>query len=190
MTNKTPTQFIKHLDIPTEKKKLNKASKIFKISFLFFVICLSLLGILSIFKFIDEHTFRNPIIIRFQSPIINKDMVSPVGSKSAYLIPQAEAEEPTLEEYVISKFGKHGQIALAVFKAESGLREDAYNVNTNGSIDVGVAQINSVHFTKEGCSLKELIEWKKNVNCAYQIFEASGFNAWTAFKNQSYVNKL
>ena len=187
MTNKTPTQFIKHLDIPTEKKKLNKTWLFLKFAIVFFVLSTAIYGGV---MFYNTHDFRSPILFQNPVPVKELNIESPVPSKSGILIKQSYAEELTPEEYIEHKFGKYGQIALAVAKAESGLREEAINTNTNGSIDSGIFQINSVHWGKEGCSLKELLEWKKNVDCAYQIFEASGFTPWTVFKSGAYIAKL
>ncbi len=34
----------------------------------------------------------------------------------------------------------------SIMKVESGFNQNAYNVNKNGSVDVGIMQINSIHF--------------------------------------------
>ena len=94
------------------------------------------------------------------------------------------------EKYIYEVFGiENYKLAIAIARAESGLREEAFNVNTNGSIDIGVFQINSVHFKKAGCSLKEVSTVKGNVDCAYSIFKTSGFNPWVAWKTGSFKNK-
>ena len=97
-----------------------------------------------------------------------------------------------IEKYICDKWGQFDcKVALAIAKSESGLREDAFNTyNTNGTLDVGIFQINSIHFSKEGCSLKELVDAKKNVDCAYKIYEASGWNAWVVYQTGSFKNKL
>ena len=95
------------------------------------------------------------------------------------------------EKYICDKWGiADCKIALAVAKAESGMREQAFNINTNNTVDIGIFQINSIHFNKEGCSLKEITDAYKNVDCAYQIYKASGWNAWSAFNNSSFKNNL
>jgi len=82
------------------------------------------------------------------------------------------------------------KIALGVAQAESGFREDAININDNGTIDVGIFQINSVHFKQEGCTLQDVVYQNKNVECAYKIFKASGWSAWTAWKSGSYLAEV
>jgi hypothetical protein len=83
-----------------------------------------------------------------------------------------------VEEFVRAVFGKEADNALKVFRCESGLRAQAYNKNTNGSIDVGVAQINSVH----GVPKRYLENYKINILVAKQIYDASGWNPWVCAK--------
>ncbi len=105
-------------------------------------------------------------------------------------IPELEDLTP-IEEYICEKWGVyHCQTALAVSRAESGMREDAFNINSNNTIDVGIFQINSVHFKKEGCSLKDLVDQYKNVDCAYEIYEDSGWGAWVSYTNSSFTQHL
>ena len=76
------------------------------------------------------------------------------------------------------KFQPHGRAiavkALACFISESGLRTNAVGVNNNGSNDVGIAQINSIH----GMSTEDRMNWKKNIDKAYQIYKRSGWKPW------------
>jgi hypothetical protein len=97
-----------------------------------------------------------------------------------------------IEKYICDKWGAyHCATALAIAKSESGLKEDAYNTyNSNGTLDIGIFQVNSVHFSKEGCSLKELVDAKKNIDCAYKIYQASGWNAWSVWKSGAFKEKL
>jgi len=70
------------------------------------------------------------------------------------------------------------------------MREGAFNANANGTIDVGIFQINSIHFNKEGCSLKEVSDAYKNVDCAYEIYKQSGWTPWTVFNTGSFKEHL
>lgn len=115
-------------------------------------------------------------------------------------IPNPEDLETDIEHYVYEVFGiENYRLALAIFSAESGLKEDAWHINTNASIDYGIAQINSVNWKVEGCSLKEIVDAKKNIDCAYVLWDrADGevgngrgkFTPWSAFKNGAFINKL
>lgn len=95
----------------------------------------------------------------------------------------ASSSNPPIAKYIVEKFGPvHGIEALAVARAESGLREDAINLNKGQSLDIGIFQINSVHWSKPGCGLKDLVDAYKNVDCAYQIWQAQGFEPWVAWQ--------
>jgi hypothetical protein len=96
-----------------------------------------------------------------------------------------------LEEYICEKWGAYEcRSALAIAYSESGLNEDAYNVNSDGSLDIGVFQVNSTHWDKPGCSPAELFDAKSNVDCAYTIWEASGWNPWVVYQNGAYIKHL
>lgn len=109
----------------------------------------------------------------------------------------AEAKEPTptptatpmpeptpteLEEIVayitrvFEKEGKHMVVwAINCFYSESGLRTEAVNKgNSNGTIDYGVAQVNSIH----NYSPELLHTIKGNIDAAYEIYQRQGTKAW------------
>lgn len=113
--------------------------------------------------------------------------------KEVHLIKEAKAKSPeemTTEEYICYKFGKDCKIALAVSQAENGTRQcDRIGVNTNRTVDVGIFQINSVHF-KKGYTLNDFTDCKKNVDIAYEIFQIQGWNPWVAYTNSSYKKFL
>lgn len=77
-------------------------------------------------------------------------------------------------------FGKDAEKAIDCFKSESGLRADAINTaNRNGTIDRGVAQINSIHCGKvEGDCATALLDAETNIKIAKQLYDRSGFNPW------------
>ncbi len=108
-----------------------------------------------------------------------------------------------IESYICEKWGPFDcRVALSVAKAESGMREGAFNVNTNGSVDIGIFQINSIHWdvtNREGCSLKEIVDQYKNVDCAFRIWDGAdgnlgdgkgNFGAWVAFNSGSFKAHL
>lgn len=104
----------------------------------------------------------------------------------------AEEDNQDLAKYICDKFGAvECKTALAVAKAE-GLNhaEGDWSLNTNGTIDVGYFRINSTHFNQAGCSLSEVSTAKGNVDCAYSIYLASGWNPWVAFTSGSYMSRL
>lgn len=91
------------------------------------------------------------------------------------IVGQPTTEKEQIIAYIKEVFGKDADEALLIAKCESGIRAEAYNTNTNGSVDVGVFQINSVH----GVRAKWLTNWKVNVEVAHQLFTEQGhWNAW------------
>lgn len=91
-----------------------------------------------------------------------------------------------IQALIARYFQKDAHIALAIAKAESNLKSEATNKNTNGSIDCGIFQINSVHNpTKEQCENVE-----ENIKLAKSIYDKSGWGAWSAFKNNSFKKYL
>jgi hypothetical protein len=143
--------------------------------------------------FFETHYFQFNQVIVLNKPIEIKTREVKVSDVVRVMEEQPLPENLTpIEEYICEKFGAFEcRVALAIAKSESGLREDAFNTyNTNGTLDVGIFQINSVHFNQAGCSLKEIVDPYKNVDCAFSIYEASGWNAWSAFKSGSFISKL
>jgi len=140
----------------------------------------------------DTHTieFKQPVEVVFNKPIQVQERKVEVKEIVQVMesIPHPSDLKTDTELYIYEVFGiENYKIAIAIARAESGLREDAININTNDTIDVGVFQINQVHFKKEGCSLKEISDMKGNVDCAFQIYEASGWNPWVAYNSGSFT---
>jgi hypothetical protein len=72
-------------------------------------------------------------------------------------------------------FGAQANNAFKVLSCENHrLNPSARGMNTNGTSDVGIFQINSVH----GIPEYYLKDWRTNIDIAYQIYKASGWNAW------------
>lgn len=68
---------------------------------------------------------------------------------------------------------------IRIARCESGLRENAYNVNKNKTIDGGVFQINSIHKVP----LKVVFDYEANINYAYKLFLSQGFGPWSASRH-------
>ena len=90
----------------------------------------------------------------------------------------------TIEQKICEKFKEDCQVAVAVAKAESGLRCDAVS-STN---DHGLFQINAVHFPK--FAGKSPYDCDANIEVAYQIYKRQGFYPWTVYRTGSYKRFL
>lgn len=186
---------------PIKQIKLAKKRSYLKVKLLAGLLVLILIvglvtaGLKAINSWFETHRFQfnKPVVVTFNPPIEIKErevetreIVKVIGE-----VPHPADLKTETEKYIYEKFGiEDYKIAIAVARSESGLREDAININTNGTIDVGIFQINSVHFKKEFCTLKEVATMEGNVDCAYEIYKASGWSPWVAFKNGAFITKL
>ena len=182
-------------------RKRKKVRTALKVKILLGVVITSLLlfgafkTVEAINNFFENNTFVFRPIVEFQfnkplSIIKRVPKTETIVQIINQLQPLDGVEKP-IEKYICEKFGAYDcKTAIAIARAESGSREDAFHANDNGSIDVGIFQINSVHFNKPGCSLKEIVNAEKNVDCAYQIWKSSGWNAWTVYKTGAFTTKL
>lgn len=127
----------------------------------------------------------------WQLQLQNFILITPRTQALHPLIKHAEAKAPdTTEGYICYVFGKDCPMALAISQAENGTRQcDRFGINTNNTIDVGIFQINSVHITKDW-TLKDLTDCHKNIDYAKQIFDQSGWIAWSTYNNGSYKQFL
>lgn len=77
-------------------------------------------------------------------------------------------------------------MALAISQAENGTREcKRIHVNSDGSKDVGVFQLNSIHANKGN-----IFDCTENIKIAYQIFKRQGWTPWTVYKSGIYKKYL
>jgi hypothetical protein len=124
-------------------------------------------------------------------------------SKQHPIVYTAEAEEPrevlievkptekTIEEKIRATFPEDADRAVAIAKAESGLRANAYNPERHKTCSgsFGVMQIACVHHVGDPNELKDV---DFNLQKAREIYEASlkdngnGWIPWGAYKNKSY----
>lgn len=97
-----------------------------------------------------------------------------------------EVKELTIEEKIAKTFPENPEVMIAVAKAESNLNPLATNRNTNGSRDIGLFQINSVH----GGNDLEMFDVDKNLEAARKVYDKQGITAWSAVNNGSYLKFL
>jgi hypothetical protein len=154
-------------------------------------------------EWFDTHelVFNKIVQVEFNRPVEIKDRKVATGEiiRIIETVPAPEDLETDIEHYIYEVFGiEHYRMAIATFKCESGLREEAFHINSNNTIDVGIAQINSVNFKLEGCSLKEVVDANKNVDCAYKMWdrgdgeegnERGNFSAWVGYTNGCALTK-
>jgi len=96
------------------------------------------------------------------------------------------------QQYACRKFGADCRIALAIQRAENPQgRCEIYHYNSNGTLDWGYFQINTVHLERPGLNLRDLLDCKANIDFAYQLYvEHGGFSPWSTFKSGRYLQFL
>jgi len=146
-------------------------------------------------RWFDGHTitFNKVVNLELKKPIeiIKREAAKTELVKIVEEIPEYK-DLNDVEKYICDKWGVYDcKLAISIARAESGLKEQAFNAyNSNNTLDVGIFQVNSVHFNKPGCSLKELVDAKKNIDCAYTIYQSSGWNAWSVYKSGAFKEVL
>ena len=90
------------------------------------------------------------------------------------------ASASTIGAYIDAKFGSAAPTARRIASCESSYRETAINTNTNGGIDIGVFQMNTIHDGGNRTAFAhDLLCYKTNVDKAYQLYQQSGgFGPW------------
>ena len=93
-------------------------------------------------------------------------------------------QEEQIAQYICSK-PWDCQKALKVARCESNLNPNAIHVNTNGTVDRGIFQINSVHKDLKNV---DAFDWKKNIDYAVQrIYTFSGWTPWVCSRKIAVV---
>ena len=123
------------------------------------------------------------------------------ASTTAYQYPPRVApeervfmHEPEIRAYLCPKMGNDKcEIFIAVLKAENGTHEctrDNRGVNKNGSLDVGLAQINWNARYNPPYTIEQLRDCKFNLDIAMKKYEARGFQPWYAYTKGAYKKFL
>lgn len=116
--------------------------------------------------------------------IIENTRVLPVEAKEIEA-PKVE-EEKSIEEKIAETFPENPALMIAIAKAESGLDPMATNRNTNGTRDIGLMMVNSVH----GYDDIKMLNVDENLKASRSIYDKQGITAWSAFNNGSYKKFL
>lgn len=71
---------------------------------------------------------------------------------------------------------------VCIADKESNRVPKTVRYNSNGSIDYGIVQINSVHLNMCNVTGKELLEVDNNLACGLKVFKLQGLQAWASLK--------
>jgi hypothetical protein len=143
--------------------------------------------------FHDNYTFsvQSPVRLHFQSPVVITKRVSD-GYAAEAQADQSGKHLTAWQQYACQKFGSDCRLALAIQRAENPAGKcEIYHYNTDGTLDWGYFQINTVHLKRAGVNLRDLLDCKANIDFAYQLYrESHGFTPWTTYNSGAYRQYL
>jgi hypothetical protein len=97
-----------------------------------------------------------------------------------------------MDEFKLSVDEKN--LLCAVIQAESGFKPTAKNINTNGSSDYGICQINDKWWIGPNLYFKtpyEVMNFpEKSVRFMCEQYKKGKLTLWSAYNNQSYKKYL
>jgi len=136
----------------------------------------------------DRFTFslQSPVRIHFQWPLVVAAKTT--GEDTA----GAQADQfghrlTAYQQYACNKFGSACRVALAIQRAENPRGAcEIYHYNPDGTLDWGYFQINTVHLTRVGLNLRDLLDCRANIDFAYQLYQERGFQPWSTYNNGAY----
>jgi len=136
-------------------------------------------------------SWQSPVAVHFQLPFVLAERTVSEGALQA----QADQQGRGLtawQQYACRKFGPDCRVALAIQRAENAAGKcEIYHYNTDGTLDWGYFQINTVHLKRPGLNLRDLLDCKANIDFAYQLFrEKGGFTPWSTYKDGRYLRYM
>jgi len=135
-------------------------------------------------------SLRSPVRMRLQLPLVFAPRSSPEWSGEAQA-DQFGRRLTAFQQYACNKFGPACRVALAVQRAENPRGDcEIYHYNTDGTLDWGYFQINTVHLKRPGLNLRDLLDCKANIDFAYQLYAERGFQPWSTYNNGAYLKHL
>jgi hypothetical protein len=129
---------------------------------------------------------RPPLRLDWQWPVIISPRIVEAEAKAAQA-DQFGGRLTAFQQYACNKFRSSCRIALAVQRAENPRGDcEIYHYNTDGTLDWGYFQINTVHLRRPGVNLRALLDCRANIDFAYQLYTERGFEPWTTYRNGAY----
>jgi hypothetical protein len=136
----------------------------------------------------DRYTLslQSPVRIHLQWPLVVTARISGEDAIDAQA-DQLGHRLTAYQQYACNKFGSACRIALAIQRAENPRGAcEIYHYNSDGTLDWGYFQINTVHLTRVGLNLRDLLDCRTNIDFAYQLYQERGFQPWSTYNNGAY----
>jgi hypothetical protein len=141
---------------------------------------------------LDRYTLslQSPVGIHFRWPVVIS-LRSPADDEASVRADQQGRRLTAYQEYACRKFGSACRVALAIQRAENPKGAcEIYHYNTDGTLDWGYFQINTVHLQRPGLNLRDLLDCKANIDFAYTLYRERGFVPWTTYNSGKYLKFL
>lgn len=136
----------------------------------------------------EYYTFslQSPVRIHFQWPVVVAAKTASEDEVEARA-DQSGRRLTAYQQYTCNKFGPACRIALAIQRAENAKGAcEVYHYNSDGTLDWGYFQINTVHLTRPGLNLRDLLDCRANIDFAYKLYQERGFQPWSTYNNGAY----
>jgi hypothetical protein len=132
-------------------------------------------------------SLQTPVRLHFQWPLVMARRAQTDGAVEARFDQHGHALT-AYQQYACAKFGEACRVALAIQRAENPQgRCEIYHYNSDGTLDWGYFQINTVHLKRPGLNLRDLLDCKANIDFAYQLYqERQGFTPWSTYNSGAY----
>jgi hypothetical protein len=136
-------------------------------------------------------SLQNPVQLELRWPVVISKRSNSDGAQSARSDQQGRPLT-AWQQYACQQFGDDCRVALAIQRAENPAGKcEIYHYNTDGTLDWGYFQINTVHLKRPGLNLRDLLDCKANIDFAYKLFqESQGFTPWSTYNSGRYRQYL
>ena len=141
---------------------------------------------------LNRYTFglQSPVVLHFRSPLVVSLRLDSSDARAARE-DQFGRHLTAYQQYACLKFGAACRVALAIQRAENPKGAcEIYHYNTDGTLDWGYFQINTVHLQRRGLNLRDLLDCKANIDFAYVLYQERGFQPWSTYNNGAYLKFL
>lgn len=157
-----------------------------------FILIVAVVASVAVGLWMERYTIslQWPVRLRFQSPLVIS-LRSPSEEASLVQGDQQGRGLTAYQQYACRKFGSACRVALAIQRAENPKGAcEIYHYNSDGTLDWGYFQINTVHLQRPGVNLRGLLDCKANIDFAYRLYQERGFAPWSTYNSGAYRNYL
>ncbi len=134
---------------------------------------------------------QSPLVLHWRSPLVVVRKTQLPDAANAIFDQEGRPLTP-YQQYACAKFGPDCRLALAIQRAENPQGKcEIYHYNSDGTLDWGYFQINTVHLKRPGVNLRNLLDCKANIDFAYRLYrERQGFTPWSTYNSGAYKKFL